>query len=129
MRSSDLGACRPLATKCSRPIKRVSRGAMEAKSKNIVYGAVAAGALLAGSALTPDAHADTAAAPESDSLVEITVTARRRDESIHDTPVAVTALNTAMLEAKGTTNIGDLQGAMPNVLITNEPAGPAAANI
>src|SRR5882724_8880019 len=109
--------------------KTFSRGAMEAKSKNKSCGIVAAGALLAGSVFTPVVHADTTAAPDADSLVEITVTARRRDESIHDTPLAVTALNTAMLEAKGTTNIGDLQGAMPNVIITNEPAGAAAANI
>jgi iron complex outermembrane receptor protein len=102
---------------------------MEAKSRNMSCGVVAAGALLAGSAFTPAVHADTAAAPDSETLVEITVTARRRDESIHDTPLAVTALNTAMLEAKGTTNIGDLQGAMPNVIITNQPSGPASANI
>lgn len=62
-------------------------------------------------------------------LEEIIVSARRRDESIQQTPVAITALSTGQLEAKGTLNLGDLQGAAPNVLITNQNSGAAAANI
>jgi iron complex outermembrane receptor protein len=99
-------------------------------SQKISWAFFGAGLLLAGSVVSP-VRADVAAEATDDSgaLAEITVTARRRNETIQDTPVAVTALNTAMLESKGTVNIGDLQGAMPNVLITNEPSGAAAANI
>ncbi|WP_225204643.1 TonB-dependent receptor [Novosphingobium huizhouense] len=59
----------------------------------------------------------------------IIVTARRRDETLQSTPVAITAVNTAMLEAKAAVNIGDLQGAAPGLLITQQNSGAQAANI
>lgn len=60
---------------------------------------------------------------------EIIVTARRRDETLQTTPVAVTAVQPGMLEAKATMNVGDLQGVAPNVLITQQPTGASTANI
>ncbi|MBV1691072.1 TonB-dependent receptor [Novosphingobium sp. G106] len=60
---------------------------------------------------------------------EIIVSARRRDETLSTTPVAITAINTAMLEAKAAVNIGDLQGAAPGLLITQQNSGAQAANI
>ena len=60
---------------------------------------------------------------------EIIVSARRRTESLQDTPVAITAVNAAMLENKASMNIGDLMGAAPNLLITNQNSGAAAANL
>jgi iron complex outermembrane receptor protein len=60
---------------------------------------------------------------------EIIVSARRRDESLQDTPVAITAVNAAMLENKAAVNVGDLTGAAPNLLITNQNSGAAAANL
>jgi iron complex outermembrane recepter protein len=60
---------------------------------------------------------------------EIIVSARRRDESIQDTPVAMTAVNASMIENKAAVNIGDLTGAAPNLLITNQNSGAAAANL
>ncbi|MGK2286291.1 TonB-dependent receptor [Pedomonas sp. V897] len=75
--------------------------------------------------------APTDSAPTVSELTanEIIVTARRRDETLQTTPVAVTALQPSMLEAKATMNIGDLQGAAPNVLITQQPTGASTANI
>ncbi len=60
---------------------------------------------------------------------EIIVTARRRQESLQDTPVAITAIAADSLEARATVNIGDLQGLAPNLLITNQNSGAAAANV
>lgn len=60
---------------------------------------------------------------------EIIVTARRRNENIQNTPVAVTAIAPSQLEGAGATTIGDLQGAAPNVLITVQATGAATANI
>jgi iron complex outermembrane recepter protein len=60
---------------------------------------------------------------------EIIVSARRRDEALQDTPVAITAINAAMLENKASTTIGDLQGAAPNLLITQQNSGGQAANL
>ncbi len=45
----------------------------------------------------------------------ITVTARRREESIQDTPVAVTAFSADALEKLGAADITNLQAATPNV--------------
>ncbi|MEZ5656416.1 MAG: TonB-dependent receptor [Sphingobium sp.] len=60
---------------------------------------------------------------------EIIVTARRRDETLQSTPVAITAVSAAMLENKASVNIGDLQGAAPGLLITQQNSGAQAANI
>ncbi len=68
-------------------------------------------------------------AEETVNTGEIIVSARRRDEALQDTPVAITAVNAAMLENKASVNIGDLMGAAPNLLITNQNSGGAAANL
>lgn len=74
-----------------------------------------------------DAQAtDAAANGDSGAII---VTARRRSETLQSTPVAITAVNTAMLEAKAAVNIGDLQGAAPGLLITQQNSGAQAANI
>jgi iron complex outermembrane recepter protein len=65
----------------------------------------------------------------TDDSPEIIVSARRRNESLQDTPIAITAINAAQLESKGSVNIGDLMGAAPNLLITNQNSGGAAANL
>ena len=83
---------------------------------------------IAAPAFAQDAAPAAQAAPAADSG-EIIVTARRRDETLQSTPVAITAVNTAMLEAKGAVNIGDLQGAAPGLLITQQNSGAQAANI
>lgn len=72
--------------------------------------------------------AGTEAAADADQVGEILVTARRRNESIQSTPIAMTALPPSALEAKATLNIGDLQGAAPNVLITSQSTGAGTAN-
>jgi iron complex outermembrane recepter protein len=73
---------------------------------------------------------DTAAASDAiEDSGEIIVSARRRNESLQDTPIAITAINAAQLESKGSVNIGDLMGAAPNLLITNQNSGGAAANL
>ncbi|MEY4501548.1 MAG: hypothetical protein RIS52_1438, partial [Pseudomonadota bacterium] len=81
---------------------------------------------LSAPAMAQEAGADSSTI---DDPSEITVSARRRDESLQDTPIAITAINASQLEAKGTVNIGDLMGAAPNLLITNQNSGGAAANL
>lgn len=100
----------------------------------------ALGAALLVSAFATTAHAQdgqanssteaspTAAAAQVDPN-EIIVSARRRNESIQDTPVAVTAVTPMQLEAVGTTSLVDLQGLAPNTLITTQSTGAATANI
>jgi len=77
---------------------------------------------------SPDGYVGNQA-DDSDMDGEIIVTARRRDEALQDTPVAITAINTQTLDNRGTTTIGDIQGLSPNLLITNQNSGAAAANL
>jgi iron complex outermembrane receptor protein len=95
-----------------------------------LLGALSLGAMIAGAqpALAQQA-APAADSAETGDSNDIIVSARRRDEALQDTPVAITAINASMLENKATTNIGDLQGAAPNLLITQQNSGAQAANL
>ncbi|WP_232495685.1 TonB-dependent receptor [Novosphingobium kaempferiae] len=91
---------------------------------------------LASTALTgisTSAFAQDAAPQSAETAVvdpnEIIVSARRRSETLQETPVAITAVSAAMLENKASANIGDLQGAAPGLLITQQNSGAQAANI
>lgn len=79
----------------------------------------------------PPPSTETVPPPGTDNgqIEEITVTARRRNESIQTTPVAVTALAPSQFEATATVNISQLQGAAPGVVITTQSTGAATANI
>jgi iron complex outermembrane recepter protein len=99
---------------------------------NIHTGRGLLAAALAGTALsglaTP-AFAQAAAEASADDSTEIIVSARRRDEALQDTPVAITAVNAEMIENKAAINIGDLMGTAPNLIITNQNSGASAANL
>lgn len=66
----------------------------------------------------PAADEQVAANPNA-----IIMTARRRSKTLQNTPVAITAIQPAMLEAKGRLDIGDLEDTAPNLLITQQPTG------
>jgi iron complex outermembrane receptor protein len=59
--------------------------------------------------------ADALAQAGSDQLEEITVTARKREENLQATPIAVTAFNAAALEERAVNNITDVGKFVPNV--------------
>lgn len=61
--------------------------------------------------------ADPGSAAAGDANSSVKVTARRREETLKDVPVAVTALSGAQLERLGVRNLGDLQGQVPNLTI------------
>lgn len=73
-------------------------------------------------ALTGGLYAGTASAQ----LEEIIVTATFRETNVQDTPIAITAVNSALLESRGQTNIVDVARQTPNVTMT--PAGQAAGS-
>jgi iron complex outermembrane receptor protein len=74
-------------------------------------------ALLALSAMPRAASAQQAAAPEAEAetLEAIVVTARRREESLQDTPVAVTALSAEALQRQQIISTTDLDKVAPNL--------------
>lgn len=63
------------------------------------------------------AFAQDAPAAEATNDDEIIVTARRREESLQDVPLSVTAVTAAQLEATGAADITALNRATPNVTI------------
>ncbi|MCR6701427.1 MAG: TonB-dependent receptor [Dokdonella sp.] len=74
-----------------------------------------------------------AAAPASDGEIErldgITVTARRREESIQDVPVSVSAFGEQDLQQIQAQNIDSLQGSVPNMNIVQGRGSSGAVNV
>ncbi|MFC4762544.1 TonB-dependent receptor [Dyella koreensis] len=79
----------------------------------VVFGMVCAAPLYAQQA------ADTQAArpAEAKKLEEIKVTARKREETLQDVPIAVSAFTSAALFKQNVQNIGDLQGKVPSLQV------------
>ncbi len=68
--------------------------------------------------------ADNAATPATgDQLQEVVVTAQFRRQDLQQTPIAITAVNAAMLEQRNQTDISQIAGQAPNV--TLQPNGAA----
>lgn len=103
---------------------------MKASSKFALHIVAGVGAMaFASLTQAQEAVTNSAAARENAGVQDIVVTARRRNETIQETPIAMTALSMVQLESKVTPNIGDLQGAAPNVLITQQNSGASASNV
>ncbi|MES2605232.1 MAG: hypothetical protein V4603_09855, partial [Pseudomonadota bacterium] len=54
-------------------------------------------------------------ADETPGLEEIVVTAQFRQQNLQETPIAITAVNAEMLDARGQTNISQIAAQAPNV--------------
>src|SRR5690606_38231562 len=63
----------------------------------------------------------TAAERELETLQEVVVTAQFREQLLQDTPIAITAINAEMLEARGQTNIADVAAQAPTVSLRPQP--------
>jgi len=95
-----------------------------------VLAGVAPAALICFSAQANAQTSDDAGAVESRSEVEdIVVTARKRAENLQDTPVSVTAVNSAIIEARGIENFVDISKITPNLKIHDTPGGLGAAAV
>jgi iron complex outermembrane receptor protein len=72
-----------------------------------------------GAATLPAAAQQAAAAPETNvqTLDVVKVTARKREETLQDVPVAVTALTAEQLDKLAIKDLGDLQGQVPNLTV------------
>ena len=81
-----------------------------------------------------DVNADASAQSDggdgrADRLDPITVTARRREESIQDVPLSVSAFDAQDLEQIQAQNIDSLQGAVPNLTIVQGRGSSNAVNV
>lgn len=59
----------------------------------------------------------------SSTIDEIVITAERREESLQDTPISVTAFNAESLEALGVANANDMAAFTPNLMTNSTPSG------
>jgi iron complex outermembrane receptor protein len=80
-------------------------------------------ALAVATAAAPAAAQDEAAAADANVGDEIVVTAQFRAQNLQDTPLAITAVNAEMLEARSQTNIAQVANNAPSV--TLKPQGAA----
>ena len=78
-----------------------------------------AGAVLAGTLGGTGAHAQDAGAAAA--IEEIVVTARKREESLQDVPLSVTAFSETAIENSYGDNIGEFSKFAPNVTLTRQP--------
>lgn len=76
---------------------------------------VSAVAFLSGLALAGAAKADTEAAPAADTVQEVTVTARHREELLQNVPESVQAITGGTLELKNTVTLSDITAQTPGL--------------
>jgi iron complex outermembrane recepter protein len=70
------------------------------------------------SAQTQPTPAAAPATTNSDQLQEVVVTAQFRNESVQQTPLAITAINSQMLEQRGQTSLAQITADVPSVNLT-----------
>ena len=105
-------------------IQSILRLTGSAATSAIVAGLIAAPALAqsteaaAPTASTPTAT-DPAAASDADNGGEIIVTAQFRSQRLQDTPIAITAMSSAMLEARSQVSVRDIGSFSPNVNLSS----------
>ncbi len=62
-------------------------------------------------------------------LEEVIVTAQKREQSLQDTPIAITAFGKNDIDARGISSVKDLSLFAPNVQIAESPGGSTGATI
>ena len=72
------------------------------------------------------AHAEEAAAPEVGGIEEVIVTARKREESVQDVPVLVTAISAEQIRAKDLTSLEKVAATTPNFNVGRASNGSGA---
>ncbi len=74
-------------------------------------------ALLAPAAWAQDVSSQTEASADATTLGSVTVTARKREETLQEVPVAVTAFTAQALDKLNVEDLSDLDGQVPNLTI------------
>lgn len=86
--------------------------------------------LLSGASVLPAVAQETdTSEPDTRRLGAVTVMAQRVEENLQDVPVAVTALDTAMLEDRQIADLLDLQSVVPNINMATNTGTANAARI
>lgn len=90
-----------------------------ATGKRLLGGTILAAGLIVASAPAQAQQADQreAADPVGAQYEEIIVTARKREENLQNTPIAITAIGAAQLEARGAVDLTTMQNIAPNLTL------------
>ena len=64
----------------------------------------------------------------SDFLEEVVVTARKREESVQDTPIAISAFTGEGLELRGVEDLSGLENFAPNLVLKRSPSNSGVTN-
>ncbi|QIB66068.1 TonB-dependent receptor [Kineobactrum salinum] len=99
---------------------------MPAKNRTRYLGSLIAAVAL-GNSVQSDAQ-EQAHSTAAYTLEEVTVTARKREESLQDAPVSVTAFTNSTLEARSLFNLGNLSAVTPNVDISHGKGDGGSTN-
>ncbi len=94
-----------------------------------IHGALAISLLIGAPAMAQDAAQAQEGESSAKTLDTITVTARRRAESIKDVPVAVSAFGGDELKDLQASNVDGLQGAVPNMNIVQGRGSANSVNV
>jgi len=103
---------------------RPNTTALKASASALVLFSVVSGLNVAPAMAQPQAEE-----PKIELIENITVTARRREESQQSVPVAVSAFNDDVLQDLGALDLGGLQGAVPNLNLVQGRGSASSANI
>src|SRR4030095_17073217 len=79
------------------------------------------------SAVVPIGVGQVAIAQQNSVCEEIVVTAQRREQSIYDVPVAISAFSPEMIERQGITDLTDIGKFVPNLNVTGFSAGQTSS--
>src|SRR5262249_23689366 len=85
--------------------------------KGIASGLLGLGWVVVSAIATPAASAEEAAASDRRQIEEVVVTAERKESTVSDTSISITAFTGAMLEDFGIRNQEDLQKFIPAAVI------------
>ncbi len=87
-----------------------------------------ASSLLFGLAPLPKAMAEEGSKLSNLFIGEVTVTARKREESLQDAPISISAFTGDSLEYRGVSNIGDIASLTSNLTFQNNPSFGGSSN-
>ena len=102
---------------------------MRVRSMIIAGTCFAVGAFASASSASAQAPEPTEAQEAAGQLVEITVTARRKEESLQDTPVSVTALAGQLLDKLNIQDVTQVADFTPNLSISHQTSSTTATAV
>ncbi len=94
---------------------------MNTRKHNTLFAALCLGTI----PMTASAQPQDTLQQKAGTLEEVVVTAQKRAESLQETPLSVSAIDSNAIEQRGIIDVGDLGSAAPNLVVSENPAATA----